>query len=199
MQGTFFEFKKEKSIEGSQIKFEGVEEKDVYNITAPFVVDGNRYLAGRVESHETTKDVQTVFFIEKDGVWQPDTTLPIFQLEDPFVTHINGEVIFGGVETYPTYDEKNKEITGYKMVLYKGENLNKLEQFAVGPEKMKDIRLIELPNREIGVFTRPQGEIGGRGKIGFIKINSLNQITPDLLLHAPLLEGQFTDKEWGGV
>ena len=64
---------------------------------------------------------------------------------------------------------------------------------------MKDLRLAELNDGSIGVLTRPQGEKGGRGKIGFARISSLEELTLDVVEEAPLLEGQFVDEEWGGA
>ena len=64
---------------------------------------------------------------------------------------------------------------------------------------MKDIRLVELPNDKVGVFTRPQGEIGGRGTIGFCTINSLEELNAKKINSADLLNNQFLDEEWGGV
>ena len=63
---------------------------------------------------------------------------------------------------------------------------------------MKDLRLVELQDGSIGVFTRPQGEKGGRGKIGFTRVASLEELSIDQINKAPLLEGQFVDEEWGG-
>ena len=45
---------------------------------------------------------------------------------------------------------------------------------------MKDIRLILLSDNRIGVFTRPQGKIGGRGRIGFMIVNSLKELGLDI-------------------
>jgi len=64
---------------------------------------------------------------------------------------------------------------------------------------MKGIRLVELPNEEIGVFTRPQGKKGARGKIGFTIIDSLSKLTPRVLTNTEVLKGQFARGEWGGV
>ena len=41
-------------------------------------------------------------------------------------------------------------------VFYRGADPANIEEFAKGPEHMKDIRLIELPDNKIGVFTRPK-------------------------------------------
>ncbi len=64
---------------------------------------------------------------------------------------------------------------------------------------MKDIRLVELADKKIGIFTRPQGKIGGRGKIGFTVINTLEELNEEVIERAPLIENQFIDEEWGGV
>ena len=70
--------------------------------------------------------------------------------------------------------------------------------FFQGPDHMKDLRLVQLKDGSIGVFTRPQGEKGGRGKIGFVRIGTLDDLSLDVIRQAPLLEGQFLDEEWGG-
>lgn len=64
---------------------------------------------------------------------------------------------------------------------------------------MKDIRLVELPDRKVGVFTRPQGKMGGRGKIGYTVIDELNQLNAEVVDRAPLIKDHFIDEEWGGV
>jgi hypothetical protein len=64
---------------------------------------------------------------------------------------------------------------------------------------MKDLRLVELEDGSIGIFTRPQGEKGGRGKIGFTCIASLDHLTIEVNENTPLLSEQFTETEWGGV
>ena len=65
---------------------------------------------------------------------------------------------------------------------------------------MKDIRLIELQDGKIGLFTRPQGIIGGKGKIGFTIINSLEDINETVISSAPLIPNQFdNNNSWGGV
>ncbi len=64
---------------------------------------------------------------------------------------------------------------------------------------MKDLRLVELPCGGIGVFTRPQGDKGGRGKIGYTRAAALADLTVDLIEEAPLLEDQFIEEDWGGA
>ncbi|HBM79220.1 MAG TPA: hypothetical protein DD426_00035 [Clostridiaceae bacterium] len=182
-------------IQSSKIIFSGMDEMDVYNITAPFKDMYKEVLAGRVEKRES-EDSRTVFFVNKENRWIPKENMTNFRLQDPFITKIKGELIFGGVETYPHPYIKNA--LGYKTVFYRGSSTDRLHKFTEGPGMMKDIRLIEFPEGEIGIFTRPQGKIGGRGKIGFTKIKSLDELNADIISSAKLIEDQFIDEEWGG-
>lgn len=179
-----------------KISFSGVGNKDVYNITAPFEDEGEKVIAGRVESRDS-ENSKVMFFIKEGSNWIPRKNTREFTLQDPFITRIEGELIFGGVETYshPTI----KGALGYKTNFYRGKSINTLTKFAEGPQMMKDIRLVELPKGDVGVFTRPQGEIGGRGKIGFIKLHSLEELNAETINKARLLENQFIDEEWGGT
>ena len=201
---------------GELLTFEGVGGKDIYNITAPFTIDGKTYIAGRVESRDTELDSQVRFFEEGDGVWTPALDTPTFDLQDPFVTRIERELVLGGVEIsgIEKYPEKldyrmeffrgehlrasTKELD-YRTEFFRGEHLQTLVKFAEGPPQMKDIRLIQLRSGEIAVFTRPQGAIGGRGKIGFIKLPNLEALATTDLLGARLIGEQFRDDEWGGA
>lgn len=87
----------------------------------------------------------------------------------------------------------------YRTEFYLGKDINSLSKFSQGPLTMKDIRLVELPSSQIGVFTRPQGEIGGRGQVGFTIIDKLDQLTEQELIQAPLIKSNFTEQEWGGT
>lgn len=182
--------------EKSKIKFSGIEEgKDVYNITAPFEDGGNTYIAGRVEARDSEFS-NVVFFRRTETAWTAETgTVPLF-LQDPFVTRIDGLLILGGVEVFD--DEEKPGSLNYRTVFYKGTSIRSLERFAKGPDRMKDIRLCQLQDRRILVMTRPQGETGGRGKIGYTIINALNELNEASILAADILEGQFLPEEWGG-
>jgi len=187
---------------GEKLQFSDVGEgNDVYNITAPFEIGDKIIIAGRVESREAYADSQVMFFEEKDGKWSPVNGAPTFKLEDPFVTKIGEETIFGGVEVYPYTTEDGTCNIGYRTVFYRGHDLSSLEKgkLAVGPDGMKDIRLVPLKNSHIGVFTRPQGGESGKGKIGYIEIDSLQDLNEQNLLKAEIIENQFASGEWGGV
>ena len=153
-------------INVKKLKFLGVKDKDVYNVTAPFFIKNKEYIIGRVESRNK-KDSKIMFFYKRQDNFILDKKAPIFNLEDPFISFIDNQIIFGGVECI-----KNS----YKTIFFKGKYIYSLKRFAKGPIGMKDIRFIELSNKKIGIFTRPQGEIGLRGRIGFFIIDSLNEL-----------------------
>lgn len=182
-------FKKEK------LTFKGVNDKDVYNITAPFQDNGEWVIAGRVESRDSEHS-QVVFFVNRNDAWITRQSAPVFELQDPFFTKIGGQLIFGGVEIFPHPTVQNS--LSWRTVFYHGNTIGELERFFEGPDGMKDLRLIELTDGSVGIFTRPQGEKGGRGKIGFTKIDSLKDLSINVINEAPLFD-QFLDDEWGGA
>lgn len=185
-----------KPSDAEKLVFTGVGDKDVYNITAPFEDDGQIVIAGRVESRHSEAS-EIYFFIEHEGEWVPREGAPVFELQDPFYTRIAGELIFGGVQTFPHPEIENA--LSWRTIFYKGPNVSQLKEFFKGPDQMKDLRLVEQQDGTIGVFTRPQGEKGGRGKIGYTSVGSLAELTQDIVNQAPLLEEQFLDEEWGGA
>ena len=184
-------------LESEKIHFEFPEEKDIYNITAPFDDAGRKMIAARVEARDS-EDSEVYFFKETEDhryVLAEDT--PVFQLQDPFVTKIHGELVFGGVEIFPKKDQPDQ--LDWRTVFFRGKSIQDLQPFFEGPIGMKDIRLCELPDGSIAVFTRPQGKKGGRGKIGYARINKLEELTIELIDDAPLFDDLFLDEEWGGA
>ena len=68
---------------------------------------------------------------------------------------------------------------------------------------MKDVRLVQLPDKRVAIFSRPQGgeiweKFGAIARIGFTIVDSLTDVNPETIKNAPYLEGQFLDDEWGG-
>ncbi|WHY72014.1 MTP-1 family protein [Fictibacillus enclensis] len=188
--------KKDKPGLPEKLIFEGVGNHDVYNISAPFEDDGQLVIAGRVEARDSEQS-EVHFFIQSGEVWVPREGAPVLKLQDPFFTHIAGELVLGGVQTFPHPAIENA--LGWRTVFYKGSSINDLEEFFKGPDGMKDLRIAELLNGSIAIFTRPQGEKGGRGKIGFTTVPSLDDLSIEVIDNAPLLENQFIDDEWGGA
>ncbi|MGP3562258.1 MTP-1 family protein [Geobacillus sp. BK01] len=179
-----------------KLAFAGVGGRDVYNISAPFEDQGEWVIAGRVEERDSEQS-EVYFFVEREGTWVPREGAPVFALQDPFISRVHGHLVFGGVETFPHPVLHGKLY--WRTVFYRGETINQLMHFLTGPDGMKDIRLVELRDGSVGVFTRPQGKKGGRGKIGFTRVGSLDELTVEAIQDAPLIHGQFTDEEWGGV
>ncbi|MDO3411469.1 DUF1861 family protein [Saccharibacillus sp. CPCC 101409] len=192
------EYEKGASAAGGagKLVFGGVGARDVYNIAAPFEDEGEAVIAGRVERRDS-EESEIVFFTEKDGVWTPREGSPLLKLQDPFRAVVGEELLIGGVETYPDPDHPGGLL--WRTVLHRGSKIADLQPFFRGPERMKDLRLVQLDDGGIGVFTRPQGEKGGRGKIGFLRLDSLDELSVDAIENAPLLENQFDDEEWGGA
>jgi len=182
---------------GKKLVFSGVGSRDVYNICAPFMDQGEPVIAGRVEARDKESS-EVMFFVERQGEWVPRNGAPVFALQDPFFTFVGGELVFGGVEVY--FDDEDPDyVTSWRTVFYRGSSINGLESFAKGPLTMKDIRLIELENGRIGVFTRPMMVEGARALIGYVEIATLDELTEERISGARLLRGQFLPEEWGGA
>ena len=183
---------------GDILIFKGVDGNDVYNPSIPFEIDNITVMAGRVEKRANEVS-QTKFFKFNGDLLELIPDAPVLDLQDPFVTTINGETWLGGV--YVIWDRDR--LVEYSTYFYCGESLKDLKFVFKGPRFMKDIRLIQLPNRKIGVFSRPQGEYmlkkyGCTCKIGFAIADSVNDINEEFIANAPFLEGQFIPEEWGG-
>ncbi len=176
-----------------RLTFAGVDRLDVYNISAPFRVGGRTVIAGRVEARDS-EHATAIFFEEADGVWHPIDGAPRFALQDPFVTFIGGELVFGGVEVRFGVGEPE-----WWTVFYRGSDLFDLKPCFAGPLGMKDIRLCELADGRVAVFTRPRGVKGGRGTIGYTEVASLDALSVEAIDGAPMLEDMFHPLDWGGV
>lgn len=182
--------------ETSKLTFIGVEGYDVYNITAPFKDENNTVIAGRVEKRDSENSY--VYFFNKvdDNTYKLLKDYPKFHLQDPYFTFIKGELVLGGTEIFT--DPLNPRLLSYRAIKLKGKNIKSLVEFFKGPERMKDIRLKELFNNQILCLTRPQGDYGGRGQIGYLIVDNLEELTISAIQNAPLLNS-FVDGEWGGA
>jgi len=178
------------------LNFTGIDKLDVYNVTSPFEFKGDTLIAGRVEPRESEISSVIIFKQTPEGYTPLMGTPPLREHQDPCIAIIRDQIIIGCVN-YPVRLGDNT--IGWRMSFYRTDDFRKWELVFTGPDKMKDIRLIELNNGKIGIFTRPQGEIGGRGTIGFTSVSSFDDITSELLENAPLIENMFLREEWGGA
>lgn len=174
-----------------KIRFLGVAGYDVYNPSTPFYIGTDRWILGRVEKRDSERSYVGFFKQINAETYSLDTTKQTYELQDPFITQIHGEWVMGG--TYVDWESKH-----WFTRVYKGRDIDHLTLWFDAPIGMKDVRLLELSNGGIGVFTRPQGGKAGKGKIGFLQLPSFDSISAEMLLDAPLLD-LFEDDEWGGV
>lgn len=180
------------------ISFRGVDGYDVYNISTPFTCEGRTYIAGRVEKRDTEFSVVRIF--EKTGDDEYTAILPDLtfrNLQDPFVTFVKGELVLGGVQiiTHPLDEHR---IISWQTLFFRGKSPAELQLCAVGPSCMKDIRICEMADGRIALFSRPQGKKGGLGKIGFTSIDTLDDLCADTVLEAVVDPSFFLESEWGG-
>jgi hypothetical protein len=192
-----FELQAPSHIETHTLGFKLMDERDVYNITAPFRFNGKTLLVGRVEKRDTELSEIVIFEEAGSNNWTPCFTHFAFQgLQDPCVTWANGELVLGGVRFPVPMDHGGY---GCVMDFYRGSSLKTLRHFLSGPPGMKDIRFKQLPDGDVAIFSRPQGAVGGRGEIGFTIAPSWDAITAEMIAGAPLFQGQLLKEEWGGA
>ncbi len=189
-----------KGYDRKKLKFYGVDGFDVYNPSIPFIWDKKKYLFGRVEKREKWAESETRLFVYKEkNKWTLVKEFKPLPLEDPFISFIEDEIVLGGV-----FVEKNEdEIVNFTTRFYRGKDLNSLIFFAEGPAKMKDIRLVGLANKKIGVFSRPKDEkikekYGCEAIVGFSLINDLSKLNSEIISQARYIPGLFKKDEWGG-
>lgn len=190
----------ERVYESAKLTFEGVDGYDVYNCSIPFTWEGKEYIYGRVEKrNEWARSMAALF--EKTGkdTYTLAKGFNMFQLEDPYISVIHGELVLGGTHVR----KRSGNVDTFYGYFYRGTDLNDLYYFTTGPDFMKDIRLVELADGRIGVFSRPRNDeilkkYGSSAMIGFDIINDLNELTDEVILNATPIEGIFDKGEWGG-
>lgn len=206
-KGEFLSFDIDEDIDFLKNKFDPHLETanvSIYNITKPIYRDDRKFLIGRVEPLNSTNS-KVMFFEQYNNVWRLVDEAPVLGLEDPFyIEEVQGYHIVGGVHVFNTVYQEEPCYETY-FYRYKKTLLELFDKkgkvfppFAKGPERMKDIRLIDLKNGKIGVFTRPQGNSAGLGKIGYVEIDNLDQLG-EAIPKARIIENLFHSDEWGGV
>jgi hypothetical protein len=194
-------FERTKTVyERATLTFHGTEGYDVYNPSIPFTWRSKSYLFGRVERRaEWARSWVRLFENTGKDDWTVVPGSMIYQLEDPYVCRIGDTLVLGG--THVRY--KSGAIDTYYGYFYKGTDINDLYYFTTGPDHMKDIRLVELADGRIGVFSRPRNadilrRFGSESQIGFVVVDRLEDLTNDVIENAPYIPGMFAEGEWGG-
>ena len=133
--------------------------------------------------------------------------------EDPTLLRINrrlplsGKVekawLLGLVDAQPKSD-KPYEVASVQTKFYAGKSLDKLEQVAVGPAWMKDIRLAvdaDPDSSKLHIWGRPQPHTGS-GNISYTSVSDLSEIKDEIIAAAPLIHQELLPYDsgiWGGV
>jgi len=185
--------------ESSKLEFIGVDGFDVYNCSIPFSWKGERLIFGRVEKREEWARSWVRLFEEKGkDCWSvvPDST--IYTLEDPYVAVVGNELTLGGTNVR----KRSGKVDNYYCDFYRGTKLNDMVYFTSGPDRMKDVRLVDLGSK-IGVFSRPRGEYirkeyGSESIIGYMEISTLDELDASVIESAPAVSGLFSRDQWGG-
>lgn len=194
-----FEISK-KIYESTTLRLHGVEGFDVYNASIPFEWKGKKYIFGRVEKRsEWARSWVRLFESTGKDDWTLVPNSMIYQLEDPYIAIIKDTLVLGG--THVRY--KQSKVDTYYGYFYKGTDINDLYYFTTGPDYMKDIRLVEMADKRIGVFSRPRSEevrkkYGSESVVGFSIIYNLEDLTAEVIENAPVVHGLFEKDEWGG-
>lgn len=185
---------------GVIVPIAGVDTLAVTNPSVPFCMDGQEVLAVRADPGGPKPASQTRFCRREGDGYALIPDAPVLDLEDPFVTSIGGKLVLGGVRLV----WKNGELDAWVTDFYTGNKIDDLQYLCTGPRHMKDIRLVELRDGKIGVFSRPQGQkmldrYGCIAQVGFAVANSLLEVSAELIEAAPYLQGLFLPDEWGGA
>lgn len=179
--------KEGKIYDSALLTFVGVDGYDVYNCSIPFAMNGREYIFGRVETRREWA-TSWVRLFEKTGkdtyTLVPDSM--IYQLEDPYIQFIGDQLTMGGTHVM----KESGEVKSFYGYFYRGTELEHMRYFTTGPDKMKDIRLVSLKDGRIGVFSRPRDKkveetYGSGAVIGFAVIDSLDDLTADVIENAP--------------
>lgn len=171
---------------------------DWYNPTQPFDDCGDRIMAVRFEPRNS--ELSFVGFIKKDpqnGEYSFDWTRPIIDMaQDPSITFDNnGHPVLGVVKI----DAKDGVITNYYTEQFRGSDVRNLTSFQTICGK--DNRPVQGVDGVLA-FYRPQGEVGGAGKIAARRYFDWESYKNDANLRPikdeDLLVTNFQDDNHGG-
>lgn len=179
---------------GRLVTLDGLNGMDGYNPSGPVPDGAESRVFVRVEPRNVDFASWSVPFRQQTPYeWTLDPDLPMLRLEDPFVAIVQGEYVLGGVRITLRIGAHSR----WETVFFRGQTLLELEEFACSPAHMKDVRLLQLTDGSIGIFTRPWNN--GARQVGFTRIDSLGELNKHVLAEAPLLPAQPTDGQWWGV
>lgn len=188
------------TMTGGLLKYAGIgKHLSVYNATPPLWLNVGgkmrRVIAGRVEHPKDWAHSRVMFFEEcADSVYGLIPEAPIFYGEDPAIAMVNGEIILMTVRV----SSMKKSMYDIETELRRAKDVLGLwECFSRIPGK--DNRITPVDNGErIAVMTRPQGGEAGAGKMAYIELNIIEELTPEKLQEAKIIEIPKSDDTWVG-
>jgi hypothetical protein len=174
-----------------------------YNPSKVFYVKEQPVIAVRVEPRNDELASQVQFYkynyrqLGKPLERYNDLTFP---WQDPFVARVQNQLIIGGVRILP--DQLDPTKYTYFTEFYIGSSLDNMNFLTRGPDKEKDIRLVDMSRNGIGmvgVYGRPQNG-HATGDISFTTINNPYELTADTIKNAPIItKGLFKEGVWCGA
>lgn len=170
------------------------------NPSAPFTEGGRTLLCVRCCTARETDDVSVFVERHPDNVWRPVEGAVEIPLQDPNIAFIGGELVVSGVRAWHDAAGNWQWVCEF----YRGTDVYDLRPFFTGPHHMKDIRLTQLADGRVGIFSRPQGtayrdRTGRLADIGFTTADSLDDLDAAAIAAAQPLRDVFAADEWGGV
>lgn len=172
---------------------------DWYNPTHPFFDHGDWIMAVRLEPRDS--ELSSVGFMKLDpsGKFSFDDTRPIIKMaQDPSVTFDNkGHPILNVVRIHAS----GGMVTDFDTEQFRGPDVRHMEAVKTMPGK--DNRPVQLKNGEASLvrgWFRPQGKVGGLGKLAFRDYTDWDAYNRDKrpLTEADLLTTNFQDTDHGG-
>lgn len=180
---------------GELVTLGGITGLDGYNPSGSIPNGRQPYAYVRVEPREDEFASWSVPFRQVTAdAWEIEDDLPMLRLQDPFVAVIHGTLVVGGVRILGRLGGQ----VFLETVFLQGDSPASLTEFARSPHNMKDVRLVELEDGGVGVFTRPLGGVAGRGRIGYTEVRGLDDLTTVAMANAELLETQPVEEQWWG-
>ncbi len=190
---------------GTLINISGIGRRDTYNVAFHKYSD-QKIIAFRAERRISFAwrrqyyHPMIHFATQHRNGWRitPDIQ-PFDMMEDPFFVEVttasSKQLIFGGVRV-------RRE--GHKVIpcteFYKGDDIYSLDRkpFLV-VDNMKDIRLMQLPERDFLLCNRPWGKQHGRGRITLHIINDLEQVADTNIKTIAILDAGDNPHAWAGI
>jgi len=189
----------------------GHEHGGIYNGTAPIKIGEKTLIAARVD-YPGSEEADTEFFCRNGSPtsYDYDPSLPTLRgLQDPSITVIGDEYYVGGVRVYVKETNNNgrvnRKIVDWDPVLRKVSSLGELDDSrpadVVGPMGSKGLHPLGKDGELAGHFIRTADGKDHRGKVRYLPLENGQEITPDALATAPVVEPFIADRfgEWGGI